>query len=214
MYIEHQALDQFRAAILHAQRLEAEVASGTAAKEALEQINAAIASSQDETEIRNLYRKLADAETEDRIASIRAKKLATDLAAAWQAANDLARRAINDVSVAVGEACDGAYESFREICVAMLAPESKLLANEQPAVAFQINSSLASLAAAGLSTGPANLHQSRLTEAARKDHYQTQRQFCEGALLVCDQVLADIPNLRQQAALIEKCRVAVFKIAG
>jgi hypothetical protein len=207
-------LDQFREAVAAALRLEAQTTSATAAASKVEEIRRMIETSEDEIQLGSLVNELAQAEIAARISAIRADKLKSDLAAAWGLAGGFVRHACNEVGEAVGMACEGAWDHYREICVSLLAPETKILANEQPSVAHRINSALGGIAPASFAVGPANLHQARLQEAQRKDHYSTVKLYCQDALRITDEVLSDLENIRAQAALLAKAHAAVLKITA
>lgn len=207
-------IESLRAAVERALRLEAQKSTASATAATVAALRAQIEGSTDEGAVVKLMKALNDAETSAKIESIRSKKLEADISAAWQAASELVRHAVNEVADVVGTACEGAYDHFREICVKLMSPEIIALADGAPSVAFRVNSGLDRVASGALSVGPANMHQASLQEARARDHYQTACQYCEGALRVMDAALADVPNIKAQAAKLSEVHAAVFKITA
>jgi hypothetical protein len=205
-------IESLKAAVNHALSLEGFKSAAGETSATVAELREKIENSTDEREVVKLMKQLSESETSAKIQSIRAKKLDADLAAAWQAAGAFVLYAINEAQDAVGDACHGSYDAFREIAVKCLAPEVVELANDAPAVAFRINSGLDSVASGALAVGPANQLQQSLLTARTRDHYKTPRQYCEDALAAIREALEGIPAIKEQAAKLAAIHAAVFEL--
>lgn len=206
-------LDEFRAYVAEAERLEAEKVAATDADATVAALRAEIENCEDEAAAVKLIKRLSEAEITAKVKSIRAAKLAVDCEAAWRAAHDLVIHAVGDAGDAVGDAVGRSFDNVWEINRALLSPEAVTLAKSHPSINHRIDHGIDAVSSSALGVGPANLIQAELLQCRSRDHYQGIDLFCRTALQTIDRAFSAIPEIKRQAAKMAKIHAAVMAAA-